>query len=356
MEDKKLSINISLGTIVMSVVVVLLAAFLFYIQDIVLIVLTAIVIASAIEPAVNWCVRHRIPRVIGVILVYVLVIAVFFGLFYAFLPPLLDEAEGFSAVIPEVLNNITLPGTSFFDPNGVVGSFSLQDAINQLQSSFTDASQGVFFSVNAVFGGILSFVLIVVLSFYFAVQQSGIDDFLRVITPVRHEPYILNLWARSKRKIGLWMQGQIILSVIITVLIYLGLTILGVPYALLLAIAAGLFELIPVFGSILAAIPAIIIAFVDGGTSTALLVGGLFLIVNQFQANLIYPLVVKKVVGVPPLLVILALIIGAKLAGFLGVILSVPLAAILQEFVSDLDKGKRRMAMGSESPKETKDN
>jgi len=194
-----------------------------------------------------------------------------------------------------------------------------------------------------VFGGFLSLILIIVLSFYFAVQETGIDDFLRVITPVKHQEYVINLWKRSKNKIGKWMQGQLMLSLILTVLVFLGLTLLDVKYALLLAVIAGILDLIPIFGSILAAIPAIIIAFVNDGLTLALLVTGLYLIVNQFEANLIYPLVVKKVVGVPPLLVILALIIGFQVAGFLGIILSVPVAAALQEFVSDLQKDKARL-------------
>ena len=121
---------------------------------------------------------------------------------------------------------------------------------------------------------------------------------------------------------------------------YLGLTILGIPNALLLAVLAGVFELIPVFGQILAAILALVVAYADGGVTAALLVAGLYVVVQQFEANLIYPIVVKKVVGVPPLLVILALIVGARLAGFLGVLLSAPIAAALQEFVADIDRRK----------------
>jgi predicted PurR-regulated permease PerM len=181
-----------------------------------------------------------------------------------------------------------------------------------------------------------------VFSFYFAVQETGIDDFLRLVTPVEHEQYVVSLWRRSQDKIGKWMQGQLLLGLIVGVLLYLGLVILGVPYALLLAVLAAIFELIPVFGQILAALPAIAVAFGDGGVTAALLVLGLYLIVQQFESNLIYPLVVKKIVGVPPLLVILALLIGAKLAGFLGILLSVPIAAALQEFINDIQKKKDR--------------
>jgi predicted PurR-regulated permease PerM len=172
------------------------------------------------------------------------------------------------------------------------------------------------------------------------VQEDGIGKFLKVITPWQKEKYILHLWDRSKNKIGLWMQGQILLAAIIAVLVYLGLLLIGLPHALLLAVAAGCFEIIPLFGPILAAIPAILVGFGAAGMPEALIVAGLFLIVQQFENQLIYPLVVKKVVGVPPMVSIIALLIGGSLAGFLGILISVPLAAILMEFISDLEKEK----------------
>ncbi|OGG70074.1 hypothetical protein A3F27_03355 [Candidatus Kaiserbacteria bacterium RIFCSPHIGHO2_12_FULL_53_13] len=133
------------------------------------------------------------------------------------------------------------------------------------------------------------------------------------------------------------MQGQLLLAVIMGVLVYLGLTILGVKHALLLAVIAAVFEIIPVFGPTLAAVPAIIISFVDGGATLGFLTVALYVIAQQFENHLIYPLVVTRVVGVPPLLVILALIVGAKLAGFLGILLSVPAAGTIQELVKDIE-------------------
>jgi predicted PurR-regulated permease PerM len=110
--------------------------------------------------------------------------------------------------------------------------------------------------------------------------------------------------------------------------------------ALLLAIIAGVFEIIPLFGPILAAIPAVAIALLDGGVTSALLVVGLYIIVQQFENQLIYPLVVRKIVGVPPIVSILALIVGGTLAGFIGLIISVPMAAVIMEFFNDLEKDK----------------
>ena len=186
--------------------------------------------------------------------------------------------------------------------------------------------------------------MIIVLSFYFALQDTGVDDFLRLVMPVKYEEYSVDLWKRSQKKIGLWMQGQILLSVIVGVLVYLGLLIIGIPYALLLSVFTAIAEIIPVFGSLIAGAVAVIVAYSDGGVPLGLIVAGLYIVVNQFEANLIYPLIVKKIVGIPPLLVIVALIAGYTLAGFLGALLSVPVAAAVLEFITDFDKRKRREA------------
>lgn len=343
--DKQFTINISTGTIVTAILFVVLAWLLFVLKDLVLIVLTAVVIASAIEPAIKWFTRYRVPRVLSVVLVYVLVVAVLLLLFYFFVPPVLNEVSGLANKLPGYLDTFDtsnpLKDAPFLGTQPVVQDFSLQEVVSNLQGSFGTLSEGLVKTISVVFGGIFAFVLVIILSFYFAVQETGVDDFLRVVTPVKHEAKVLDLWRRSKIKIGRWMQGQLMLSLIVGIFVYLGLTILGLKFALILAIIAAVLELIPVFGSILAAIPAILLAFVDGGTGLVLLVLGLYIIVNQLQANLIYPLVVQKIVGVPPLLVILSLIVGAQLAGFLGIILSVPAAAVLQELVQDIQKGKR---------------
>ena len=136
------------------------------------------------------------------------------------------------------------------------------------------------------------------------------------------------------------MQGQLILAVLMGVLVFLGLSILQIPHALFLALIAAVFEIIPVFGPTLAAVPAVLIAFVEGGATLGLMTVGLYVIAQQFENHLIYPNVVTRIVGVPPLLVILALIVGGELAGFLGVILSVPIAAIIQELAKDIESGR----------------
>ena len=345
--QKEILIQVSSGTIVKTILFLLLVAVLFYLQNLVLVLLTAIVLASAVEPATKWFMRYKVPRVMGVLLVYLIVAIVLFGIFYIFIPPLLNDAAGLFATFPQYIDSIIGLGLG---GEGIVGSdiaarsvqsFSFQSVLNELQGAIANVSEGFIKTVSIVFGGVLSLIFIIVFSFYFAVQENGIDNFLRVVTPIKHQDYVVDLWKRSQLKIGRWMQGQLVLALIIGVLTYLGLTIFGIPYALLLAVLAALFELIPIFGPILAAIPAVAVGLVEGGATLGILVAGFYLIVQQFENHRIYPLVVKKVVGVPPLLVILALIVGAQVAGFLGIILSVPIAAAIQEFVQDIQKEKK---------------
>jgi predicted PurR-regulated permease PerM len=345
---QNIMINISSSTIVKSLMFILLVVGLYFFWDLVLVILAAVVIASAMEPITRSLVRIKIPRILAVVMIY-LGFALFLSMFiYFFVPPVLNEAASFLSNFPSQLElgNLLSPvrdnGPVFLKPSieELSASLSLEQLIGDLRHTVSSISQSIFKILSAVFGGLMSLMLIVVLSFYFSVQEDGIVDFLKIITPVKHENYIIGLWRRSQFKIGRWMQGQLVLMFIVGVLVYLGLLLLDVKYALLLAVLAALFEIIPIFGPVLSAIPAIAMGLTDGGISAGLLVAGLYIIIQQFENQLIYPLVVRQVVGVPPLLVILAILVGARMGGFLGAVLAVPIAAALREYVSDVQKYK----------------
>lgn len=343
--------TVSAGTLFKIFAAFVVAVALYTIRDLVLIVIASVVIATAVEPFTVFFGRYRIPRVISIIFAILALLAAFSVVFYFFLPPLFNEFSGFVGSFPEYLGFIDGLDETLENLIGVQNILSDVtapladgDVLSDLGHVLFGVSGGALQTVNALFGGVTSFVLIAVISFYLAVQERGVESFIRLVSSARNEEYLIDLWRRSQKKIGLWMQGQFLLGVIITVLVYLGLTVLGVPYAFLLAIIAGLFEIIPVFGPIIAATPAVIIGFVQGGPTLGLLIVGFYIIIQQFESHLIYPLVVRKVVGVPPLLVILSLIIGFKLAGFLGALISVPFAAALVEFASDMEERKRMEA------------
>lgn len=346
MEHREDSISISLGTIIKFVLVVLFFGLIFVLKDIILVLLMSIVIASAVEPGTQWFVRRKIPRLFAVIAIYIAFAICFAGIIYFLFLPLLSESSDFLRNFPTYFNAVTISDTlnSGFFGSGSLSNFTntidLENVVSQINHVAGSVTSNAFGTVASFFGGVMSFFLIVVLSFYLAVEEDGVGKFLKAVTTLKHEKYVVSLWKRSQRKIGLWMQGQLVLAVIVGMLVYLGLLIINVPNALLLAFLAAAFEIIPLFGPILASIPAISIAFVTGGVPLALIVIGLYIIIQQFENQLIYPLVVKKVVGVSPIVSIVALAIGWQLAGLTGLILSVPIAAVIIELFNDFEKDK----------------
>jgi predicted PurR-regulated permease PerM len=343
MKDNKkgdIVVQVSVSTVIKTILVLVLFYVLYVLSDLILVILTSIVVASSVEPATKWFMRRKIPRIPSVLLVYVLFFSLFAGMFYFFLPPLLRDFSQFFASLPRYLD--------FLDKwNPWPGVLDYQTILQNMISRFTPASGdagiaaagNITQALGEIFRSIFNFILVLVLSFYFSVQEKGIENFLKIIVPDKNEKYIIDLWYRSQNKIGKWMQGQILLGVLVGVLVYLLLLVLGFKEALFLAFIAAVFELIPVFGPTLSAIPGVMIGFTDSARLGFLTIGVYFLI-QQFENHLIYPVVVRKVVGVPPILVILALIVGAQLGGFMGLILSVPLAAVLMELVNDLEKKK----------------
>ena len=337
--DKK--IEITTGTIIRAILLILLVVFLYWIREIAAVVLLAVVLASAVDPAARWFTRYRVPRVLSVIFVYLFTFLILVSAFYIVVPPLFSELSDFAVQFPVYfkanISNQYL--TRFFPELPLLVSGYFGDIFSAINQPFQNSAGGFLENISSVFGGALSLVLIIVLSFYLAVQKDGIENFLRIIAPREKENYILDLWSRSRTKIGRWLQGQILLGVLVGVLVFLGLTILQVKHALLLAVLSAIFELIPVFGPVMAAIPAVIIAFVQKPI-LGLLVLAFYVIVQQFENHLIYPLVVKKTVGVNSILAILSLVIGGKIAGLFGFILAVPIAAVLMEILNDIEKNK----------------
>lgn len=342
------NIIINTGTIIRFFGIAILLLTLYYISDLVLVIMTAIVIASAIEPAIRRLYRRGIHRVISVIGIYVVITAVLATTLIFFMPLVVNDAVQFLSELPKTIsiqdiwNPISsISGNITSSPVLSGHSISLSDFINSLQSFIVGTSAGALKTASVVFGGVLSLLLIFVLSFYLAVRDDGVDDFLRIVAPVKHHEYIIDLWKRSQRKIALWLQGQVILGIVIGILVYITLSIVGIPHPLMLAVFAGSFEIIPVFGAIFSSIPAILLAFSERGIGTGILILILYFIIYQFESQIFYPLVVKKVVGISPVVVILALVIGAKLAGVLGALIAVPLSAAFMEYIHDIEKYKK---------------
>lgn len=345
MEGKQ-RITITTGSWLRLVAILALAYALVSVAHFFLLIIASIVIASAIEPVARFFGRHGLPRLPVVVCTYLIAALLLSGFFYFMLLPLLGEVSSFIKTLTIYSNAVVSDSILFgmFQEQNIFSGFDTPTVMRELSAylnTFSQfLSQGVLSSLSVVFGGVINFILIIVLSFYLAVQEDGVGKFLKIVTPVKHEDYITNLWRRSQRKIGYWLQGQLLLAVIVGVLVYVGLSILDIEHALLLAVTAGVLELIPLFGPVIAAIPAVFVAYVSLGTSATIAVIILYVLIQQLENHVLYPMVVKKMVGLPPMISIIAIVIGGELAGFLGILISVPIAAAMMELVSDIEARK----------------
>jgi predicted PurR-regulated permease PerM len=320
---------------------------IFKLTNLILIVLTSIVVASFVTYATGKMNKYIKNRTASVIIIYIISISVILGLLSVFVPVFINEMSDLVGQLAKYIPNSSILNS--FQNDTISGAktvvstishnASLGEVVKSIQGLVASLSGGFFNIFGTAFGGVINLLLIIIISFYLSITDKGIENFLRIITPDIHEEYIINLWLRTERKIGLWMQGQMLMGLIVGVLAYLGLTIIGIKYSLVLALIVIVAELVP-FGLVIATIPAILFAYLDGGVAIAAVTLGFYLILGQFETYLIYPLIVKKATGISPLVVILSVLIGAELAGIWGVFLAVPTAVCLLEFLDDLEKKK----------------
>ncbi len=340
-------IDISTASIFRAILVVLALVLLYLLSDVVVILLFSIVIASAVSPFVTWFQKMGVPRIFGVLSLYLMVLATVVVLSSLVLPSVLSELSNISVYIPKITNQLatSLDTVQQGAPKYFDFVSEIQNILGMLSGYLQQFSQSAFNLAIGAFGGLFSFIAIIVISFYLSVMKNGIQNFLAAIVPERYEGYVTDLWRRVEIKVGLWLQGQLLLMLIVGLLVYVGLTLLGVKFALVFAILAMLLEIVPIAGPVLASIPAILMAFTQS-PMLGLWVLIMWIVIQQIENHLLTPLVLGKTIGLNPVVVILAILTGAQLAGIVGALLGVPVATIIVELLDDMARLKTSRKTG----------
>lgn len=334
-------IDISTGTFLRFFAVAILIVSAYLLLKVVASLLLAVVIVSAIEPLIQRGTKYHISRIVTVILIYLIAAAMLVGLTYMVLPAVAVELQNFISSYPiyqrELLREIqTLTGLPLYN----LFTDNAQEILVSAPEQLTRFAESTLQLTVNLFGGFIMVIVTIVISFYLAAQEKGIDSFIRLVSPLEYEDYAIDLWTRAQQKLGQWLRAQLLLGVIVGVLVYIVLTLLGIRFALVFAVLAALFEIIPVIGPILAAVPAVAIAFVQSPV-LGLVVIVTYFVIQQIESHLVVPTVMRKAVGLNPIVVIIALLIGGTLGGVIGLLLAVPVASVVVEFLTDTDRKKR---------------
>lgn len=331
--------DIGWGTLWRALLVVVIAAGLFYSLDIIVGVFLAIIISSAVNPFVTWLENKiSLPRVIGAVLVFLIITLFLASLIYIITPLIIEEMhrllESYFPYIGQFFNVDTLKNSDIF-------TLSVEKVLSYI-SSFTGGN--LFEWSQSLFGSLTLFISVFAIAFYLTVDHRGIERFLRAVLPMRYEEPAVDIFLRARNKMGYWLQAQILLSFCVGLVVFAGLYILGVPHAFILAIIAGVLEIIPFVGPVITAALVFAVSF-SISLQLAIYVLIFFTLVQQIENNLFVPIFMKQAVGLHPVAILISLLVGANLFGFVGLILAVPATVVLGEFLDDLERKKSNRQM-----------
>lgn len=324
--EERIKLEISWWAIFKLLAALLGIYFLYQIIDILVLLFIVFIIVAALNPIVARL-QKRMPRLAAVTVIFVSIILVLIGASALIFQPLVIQANLLATVLPEKLQSFVPYYQQFSNNRDIVAD--LGGSLQQLSGTLANLSGNLISALLSVFGGIFTIITIGVLTFYLLIEEHAVKQFIDNLVTPRYKQQVTSLMKKIADKMGAWVRGQLTLMVVIGVLYLILLLALGVEAPLPLALWGGLTEIIPYLGPILGGAAALVVALITGSPLQALLVVVGIIIIQQLENQLLVPKIMQKAVGLSPIIVIIALMIGGKLFGVMGGLLAIPVAAIV---------------------------
>ena len=335
MNDSKI-LDISWGTI-LKIALALFCLYLIYlIKDILVWILFALIVSILFNPVINFLRKRHFPRIAATLLVYLAFFGILGYLISLIVPPFISETQKFTQNFPQYFEKIS----PLMKGLGIKAFESLEAFSQTLGETLEGASANIFSALSLIFGGILATIFIFSTALFLSLEEKGIERIIKLLTPEKQEESVLNIWNKSQKKVALWFGVRIIACVFVGLLTFLTCKVLAIDYAVSFGLFAGVLNLIPIIGPIITGIILALLISLTAWTK-ALFFLIAFIIIQQLEANILTPILTKKFVGIPAALVLIALMVGGKLWGILGAILTIPLLGIIFEFTRDFFKKRK---------------
>lgn len=310
-------VEISYKTIIFTAVFVASLWFLYFIRDIVLQLFAALLLMAILNPVVKKLSKFKIPKTLSIFTSYVLIFGLFGFAIGILLPPLLEQTTNLANNLPKYLND-----------SGIT-KYASGDVIKEIVSQLGSLPGQIIKAGFSLFANIINILTVLIFAFYLLLIRDKFDKNLESIFGKDKSIDASNLIDQLEKRLGGWARGQLLLMLLVGISSYIGFIVLGIPYALPLALLAGIFEIVPYLGPVVASIPAIILGF-----SISPFVGGaaigLAVLIQQLENYVFVPKIMEKSTGVSPIVTLISLAIGARLAGITGMVISIPIVIIIQ--------------------------
>lgn len=296
--------------------------------------LFAIALTYLLNPMVNWLARNRLPRTWAIVIVYLVVAAgLLVGLVYG-VPAVAREIAVFTEGIPQYTERIqelldTLARRYHRTPLPESVRRVIDENIRRGEVLILQGLRTLVQGLVALFSQVLSLIVAPILAFYFLQDSGGLTRRIKAYVPPAYQEEVLALFREINQVLQNFVLGRLLVALVVGLLTFVGLALIGMEFALVLGLIAGIADLIPYFGPILGALPAVLLAGMESARMIVYTVI-VFLVVQQIESNILSPLILGESVGLHPVLVIFALLAGGHLYGVWGVLLAIPVAAILR--------------------------
>ena len=323
-------LEISFDTILKIGLAILFFYFFYLVRDILIFIFFGSIISILFNPAIDFLEEKRIPRALATIFVYLLFFSILGFLIYNLAPFFVLEFQQISQVFSQSFQKV-LPFLKFvgFEKVETVDEFN-----KALQEWIKTSSLSIVGAVTSFFGGIFSTLTILSLAFFFSFEKEEIEKKFLNFLPPKHRSEIISLFEEVQKKVSGWFGVRILSCLFVGLLTFLACFLLKINYAFLLSFLAGFLEFIPVLGPVLTALILLIFTALESFWKAIFLFVAFFLI-QQIEGNILTPILAKKIIGLPSVFILISIMIGGKLFGFLGMILAIPLFGFLFEFFSD---------------------
>jgi predicted PurR-regulated permease PerM len=311
----------------------ILVAILWAAREALLLIYISALIAMGFSPIVGVLERVRgVPRWLAILVIYLAIVAVLVLIGLMIIPPLVAQAAMLWAKMPAFFNEFQ---TYLIKHKLMLHRVTLEEAVQSAPTGTGGNAVGtVLVAISSLIGGVFGFITILILSFYLLIEAQSMFDALMRFAPAGHRADVATAARQAVIKVSAWLRAQLVLAGVMGVFATIGLYLLGVPYFYVIALIAAIGETIPIVGPIIGGITAVAVA-ITVSPQLALTVGGYFLVLHQLEANVLVPKIMERGVGVSPVVVMIALLIGGALWGLVGAILAIPTAAIISVIVSE---------------------
>ncbi len=330
MNENRQILDISWGTIIRIFVALVVVYLLSQVAEIIVWFIFALIISILFNPVVDALKKAKIPRVVGVISVYFSFFGILAFFVYIITPGLYVEIKNFSLLLPDYIERIS----PFLQYIGVEGFSTLDDIVEALRLSSEEVTKNVFNTLLIVFGGLSTAFFIITMAIFLSLEGNSIEKAIKLLVAGDKKNQITAIWRRCRKQVSSWFLVRILSCLFVGISSFFVFFIFGVNYALLFAIIGGVLNMIPFAGPAIAAVLFFIITSLDSLTQ-ALFVLIAFLVIQAIEGSVITPALSKKIMGVSPVLVLIAIVVGGSLWGMLGAFLAIPLMGIVFEFFKE---------------------